>query len=573
MPKSIDIPLTNGQVAAILTVIEFILTSITCYCIKPLVRKYFSQRSKSPGNSDAEKETINSFVKKFRSKTRIAEIITFLIAAWLTTTVFLLELFNFDSTSKLSSHTIPLRHYLNMNEPVGSDVLSQITLPKNFELDTESIEVVSDRPCNYGIDKLPMRTKNSISNKSSYYIYPKCVKENIFLKRDKSPMRALYQKSYAGNYIGFKLKGDIFSTVPNNPDEIVNSIKNKQGSSTNNSCFKNNVQYFLWPTIFNQSWDIGSTNSQELSNITQSLLCQKFSDLSPMRGTEFNNWASELASDCIKSIGGPFQIEVSIDHKCIKTATPRQFQRKDLNQKVAIKDVSTIFIKRNGSSSAVAEVCFNATLRYQFTMIPAEALKKHLTTTNNKFDDILSGNGNADEIFNRTSKKLENIGNTTLKNVNAISWNTSYNSNDYYLESPLMIALPTKIRIVNGTCENVNSVLGLAAFAYFADWVGDKPRRFESLTSQQQVFQAYVLSLSRHHYTYDSLFPNGMDREESAFQISKDFTRVELNEFFYLMCASFAFCLIVMTYTLALYLNQRNDQSKRKCFDFNFDIL
>lgn len=542
MGGSIDIPLTNGQVSAILTAVDFVITSVTCVCINLLAKKFIFYDREPHGKPGISKR------RRTKAK-RICSIITFLVSLWLAITVFLLEL-HLDVVSKLSPDTIQSQ-YINMTEPFHDDITHRISLPKNFRLDNDSINVMSRYPCKNGIAQLPLRPRSSFYSKANYFIFPNCANETVSNYSARSISHS-FNRSYIGKYQGFKLKCGIFSIIPNNPGELIQSNQTKSRTLMEKSCTKKNVSYLLWPTIFNRSWDIGSTNSQVTSELTLALLCRKFSNSIWMRDSPYldriisiDRWIQDLAQ-CMNRINEHrYEREDSIDHSCIKRTSIKHFPSIDLTQEVKISNVSSIFIRRKSRNYTTGIVCFNATLKYHFTMIPELALSLYYTNEEMPYStDRESENGLKEKSRGTPTSNITQML-QAFGNRNASEW----------LKRPMLFALPTKIRVIEGSCEKVNSVLGLAALGYSTTSVWDQSNygKYAHLT-QQQLFHSYLLSLTRYHYDYKSFFSKENDRGASSFHVSKDLTSIKLDIFFYLMSISNILCSVVIVFTVLYYL-------------------
>lgn len=598
MENSIDIELTSGQVSAILTAIEFIITSLTCYCFNFLLKLYISTHSEPQENR-------NSAKKRYRALKKTYSIVAFLISLWLAITVFLLEL-NLGVNTKLSSDTIQTQ-YINMTEPLPNGITHRISLPKNFRLDNDSIDVMSRYPCKNGIAQLPLRTRSSFYSKSNYLTFPNCANDTAS-KLSTPSMNYSFKKSFIGRYHGLKIKGGIFAIIPNNPGELIQSNKTQARILMEESCLKQNVSYFLWPTIFNRSWDIGSTNSQETSELTLALLCQKFANIvwSSDDYREFvdlfsiHRWVEDLA-DCLNRTNeNRYELEDSIDHECTKRTSNKHFRFKNLTQQIEITNVSTIFITKNRMNYTTGQVCFNTTLKYRFTMIPELVLSLYYKNIETKqpnererMEREIKERGKKEKEKKEREKKNEKkkkelnndleqifrfgvhgngqpiVANTYIrlreKNITQILQAFGDRNASEWLESPLLFALPTKIRAIGGSCEKVNSVLGLAAIGYSTTSLWEKFRFNENAQlSQQQLFHSYLLSLTRYHYDYNSFFSKEKDRGESTFHVSKDFTSIKLDVIFYLMLISYIFCIFLIAFTMILYLGRAKQLLRRE---------
>lgn len=589
MVHTMYIPLSNAQVAGILTTVEFVLTGIVCLSIKVLFIMY-----KRRERINAEATFIHSTTfDRFMTNGKVEFITSFSITTWMVITVFLLEL-NLKLKLRRSADTLKTQYYLNMSstELQSLDIGStdELNLPRNFKIDAESINTVREYPCEHGIAQVPLYPRNSPFYSYNSMIYPNCNLNTDTMIEDKNlnEISRAFRYSYIDGYNGLNLKANLF-VIPESVLNLETSYSNetKIDDDLEYMCSEGKTIILVLGNSFNYSWDIGFTNNNIISKLVLSRMCRTLNGYSCPEGLPCRSLLHAKFEKCFKRTHGYDQIlqtfEDSIDHNCIKSVfRQRNFQNHKFQRVIQVGGLSVIDIPHYQERQSVsnAKVCFNATVTYNISLIPFQSFEKfYCKIGNNSYKfctesnvmriavrrgensissmQIFGARSNPNDYLNTSTRKqlrecLPNR-NCTIKII--VKHDSDYHDLD-------LIALPTAIRVTDGTCLETNSLLGLAALTYSVTSAWEKtPNRDLMGLTLEEKFQAFLLSLSRSYFDSDSFLPVKNNRTAATFLVSRYFTGIDADVYFYLNAVTFLICLIIPGFTVTLYLWNKSTQS------------
>lgn len=521
------IPLSNGQVAALLTGFECAITMITGFCLNFIFE-----------NLPERKHSQNKRSKKVK-KEKLREILNFLLVIFTCISVFFVE-YNMNVLLKKSLRKINLSRFLDTHG-IPMDSYDGTRPPSMYNLDEESAQFAKSLACDHGLKEIPLQESKVLGTKPYHFIYPNCFGNSSLLHRfDKnnysnSTTSLNIPNSFLGSYRGIRLKRVGFSIVPYTVDPMLLSNSTKFILESAEICEKKGIDF--WPTIYREGWNIGFASEEKSS----SMMLRKFCELQTARSIPLNDsyfkqqteMKAEVVRNCtVQTERRRLFQEKKVDHDCVK----ENFEQLGMEEEsVVFKNVSAILMSGSKIKPVQSVVCFNANVKLHYIKVPVSSF---------------------DFLMNRKISE-RSMPNAMLRALIGES-DDCINSAPYTHEKAhLEIILPTKITALSGIghCENSFASLSLAAMIYssHAGWINNSFSPAVDLTVRQRYY-AYTISMYRYHYRYESFFENKRE-EAKEFSISEKFTKINVDLFFTSLVFIQIICFVIIVTAILMMLN------------------
>lgn len=493
MSSFILLPLSNGQAAASLTAIEFIIGLLVVWGIETLIAGTWllllHRRKK------VSFESYRSYPRNQLSHKRLTFFLTLLITGLLAAFVAILES-RLEDKFGISPETASTTRWVRMNESVDSTPGFVDSPPQNFKLDPKSIDVAQVIDCEYGIDTLSFESSSNgkglvTLDEEASILVPICRVEqdtsiqNITgIENDFSKELTFYYRSH--QYLTFsEEKSFVFPYKPSDLNTITNQGKN---ISVAKNCKTKNISTISTASRpYGVAFDIGGMSEYATSQMVLSKICEKHEE----RSVTFNRRELENKLCVINGFGD----SMDIDHGCVLN----YYSKYNLDTfNVTLDDMSVLFTYYRPRNQMVksAVLCSDATVQYEYVLVPSALVKS----------------------------KPKSKQNTIIP----INW-----------------------KVINGRCENTYYPLGLSALIYstYAEWNPNNLGKLKDIPRHQR-YHAYLESLARLNFPFDAKIGASNVRENVTFQTTETKTLVKLDLTFYLLISAMITSFIIITVSL-----------------------
>lgn len=473
MSSFILLPLSNGQVSASLTGIEFTVGLFVVWGIEVLIAGVWVLRLHH--KNKIELKSHRSFPRNQLTHKRLILLLTLLMSGLLAALVAILES-NLTNKNGISTKSVNTTRWVRMNESADSSPSLMDSPPQNFKLDLKAIEISELLDCEHGLDILPFESSSDVKrsltlNEAAGALVPKCrtepdslVQNTTSIENDFSKDLSKYYSSR--QYLQFsRHKSFIFPYKPIDLTTILNEGKN---ISVARNCGDKNISTISTaPIPFGVAFDIGGMDEFGTSQMILSRICEKHEG----RNITFKKWAFENEFCILDYIGSGPQIE----HECVL----KYYEKLKLDTfNVTLDGMSVLFTydRIQNEVFKTAVLCSNATIHYEYVLVPSALVDRSRP-------------------------------NSAKNTIVSIRW-----------------------RVLNGRCESTYYPVGLSALIYstFAEWDPNNLGEMKNI-SRHQRYYAYIESLARFNFPYNSKIGRLGVRETRAFQTTETKTLVKLD--------------------------------------------
>lgn len=486
--RDFTVPLSNGNVAAIITSAEFIVGTVAIYCTYPIMRGlWLLQLHRN------RRLAVRIQERKYR---RIKnEILALTIAVLFATTVALFESnlgqrYYISSKEKFSKYCAPMA--------TASDVylLSKIRAPTSFKIDTVSSEIAASLDCEFGLNSVEFGSEIVAGEYSTNFFVPICNghSENNesgsasgapYFPRSNMQKQFIEYSDYTDDpidYIEMDLYSRPFFVIPYNVTTFGKTRKDLLNSShvipKIPACEERKISSI--PTVSNR-WEIRQVDDMFIWRVILERLCEQHS----------GDASASVSNDTISECEGAAELNAT----CINSGVSRN---EASTFEFTIDDVAVLAVV-DDNWNATSYACTNASVKIEYELI--------------------------------SENHVRNI--------------TEYGAP---LVEDRSIVIITVMEVISGRCELAQHTLGLFAVLYSArvEWFEVSKQFFSHLT-RHQTYYAYVMSIARSGFPFEELdSPVFKNNQTCPFHIAAVGTVIESNAFLWSTLTIFAVGLLLI---------------------------
>lgn len=346
---SIVIPISTGNVAAILTALEFIIASAVVYCIDSFLSSVWILRLKKK-----KKLTINEKTSKYHNTRK--EILSFIIGI-----IFVISV-AFVESGLVEKRTITNKIQYSdlcatMSEDYNPNLLKKTKPPVSFKLDTISQEIASNLDCPFGIDTLEFGAESFIQSGTIPFYVPNCAASPAPVLSHSNMSKFFVNEIVFDEHLMFsEFFQSPFYIIPNNISANFREarLELEVGQLQKaEPCEARNLSSIAYVA---EEWKSTEVDDLHIARLILERICNQH-DESAVPISD-----SDLPNDCR---GGSQIINIT----CLRTfATTNE----GMAQSVELQDVSLLMVLGDEAENFNAKgyACTDSTVMYEYVLVP-----------------------------------------------------------------------------------------------------------------------------------------------------------------------------------------------------------